>query len=237
MLSFLRDPGAGELPAQKSADAAGKSPAQGADKSQEQEYVAVAVQGSSVRKTTTLLAVLFFVGIACLWFMIRKSAPQSASAEESQTDQAKVEAAITRITGVKSEMSNRMGEIVNKFYEFSEVPQVRVGELVKNPFELEMFLASLRRKLGASEGEMAANAELMRQQEIAKQVKSLQLMSIMESKDRNCCMISNKLLYVGDRVGDFKVSVIGDSFVKLKWEPEGNSSGSEDLEIVLKLSE
>lgn len=241
MLSFLRDSAAGQLPAEKPGNTAGKPPAEGLEKPQEQEYVAVAVQGSSVRKSTTLLAVIFIVGIGCLLFMIRKSAPQSASAAQAETEQARIEAAITAITGGKSEMFSRMGEIVNKFYEFSEVPQVAVNQLVKNPFELEMFLASLRRKLDASQEDMGASAELMRRQQLEKQAKGMRLMSIMESQDGNCCMISNKFLYEGDRTGDFKVTRIGSDFVKLKWEPEDGSGGSEagsgDLEIVLKLSE
>jgi len=238
MLSFLRDSGAGGLPAEKSGDAAGKPPADGAEKPQDQEYVAVAAQGSSVRKGTILIAILFVAGMVCLWLMIRKSSPQSASAAQAETEQAKIEAAITRMTGVKSEMFNRMDDIVNKFYEFSEVPQVQVVELVKNPFELETFLASLRRKLDASDADLAASAELMRQQRIKEQTKDMQLTTIMESEEGNCCMISNKLLYEGDLLGDFKVTQIGDSFVKLTWAPKGVPPvGAEGLEIVLKLSE
>ncbi len=200
--------------------------------------MAVAAQGSSVRKGTMLIAILFVVGMVCLWLMIRKSSPQSASAGQGQTEQAKIEAAITRMTGVKSEMFNRMDEIVNKFYEFSEVPQVQVAELVKNPFELETFLASLRGKLDDSEQNLAVSAELMRQQRIKEQTKNMQLMTIMKSEEGNCCMISNKFLYEGDLIGDFKVTQIHDSFVKLTWAGKvGSGLGAEDIEIVLRLSE
>ena len=37
-------------------------------------------------------------------------------------------------------MADRMDEIVQKFYEFSDVFQVKVGELAKNPFEVEGFV-------------------------------------------------------------------------------------------------
>jgi len=42
-------------------------------------------------------------------------------------------------------------------------------------------------------------------------------------------------------VGDFKVQQIGSNFVKLQWDPKDKTnllgSSSEDVEIVLKLSE
>ena len=56
----------------------------------------------------------------------------------------------------------------------------------------------------------------------------LQLLSIMQSDQGNCCMINDRILYEGDSIRGFKVCRIGDSFVKLKYE---------DVEIVLKLSE
>lgn len=238
MLSFLRDSNAGELPADKAGDEAGKPPAEGSEKPQDQEYVAVAAQGSSVRKGTMLIAILFVAGMVCLWLMIRRSSPQSASAAQGQTEQAKIEAAITRMTGVKSEMFSRMDEIVNKFYEFSEVPQVEVVELVKNPFELETFLASLRQKIDSSEADLSVSAELMRRQRIKEQIKGKQLMTIMKTEEGKCCMISNKFLYEGDVMEDFKVTEIGDSFVRLTWVGKsGSGAGAEGDEFVLKLSE
>jgi len=40
-------------------------------------------------------------------------------------------------------MAGRMDEIVKKFYEFSDVVQVKVNELVKNPFAVEGFAKDL----------------------------------------------------------------------------------------------
>lgn len=44
----------------------------------------------------------------------------------------------------------------------------------------------------------------------------LQLLSIMQSDQGDCCMIGDKILYEGDSIEGFKVSQIGDSFVKLE---------------------
>ena len=229
MLSFLRDQSFEELPAQqKTNKSAGKSPGDGTDKSQESEFLTVAAQGKRVRKSTMLLAVLFIIGLLCLWFMIKKSTPKAASAAASKTEDTFIETAIARLTGVKSQMFSRMDEIVGKFYEFSEVPQVKVNELAKNPFELETFLANLKEKPGAEEKTNEIDAQMLWQQQMRQKSKGMQLWSIMQSNQGNRCMIDDEILREGDSIKGFKVRQIGNNFVKLE---------SNGVEIVLKLSE
>jgi len=226
MLSFLREQSLEDLPAQKKADAVARTPAgKGAGKSQQPEYLTVATQGKRVWKSTTLLAVLFIIGLLCLWFMIKKSTPKAASAS-GNVEETKVETAIARLTGVKSKMFGRMGEIVRKFYEFSEVPQVKVNELAKNPFELETFSPNLNKKLDAEPKRIDAN--MLDYQQARQKSKDLRLWSIMQSDQGNLCMIDDEILRVGDSIKDFKVRQIGDNFVKLE---------SNGVEIILKLSE
>src|SRR3972149_4712123 len=204
--------------------------------SQTQEYLTVASKSKDVRKSTMLLAVLFGIGLLCLMFMIKKSSPQSASAEIINMEETQIEMAITRLTGVKSEMFSSMDEIVKKFYEFSNVLQVQVNELVKNPFELELFLASLRGKAQSEGKNFNINAEMI----IKQQTKDMQLWSIMQSEQGNCCMINDKILYKGDSIKGFEILEIGDCFVKLKHIPQSNEENlaahPESGEIVLKLS-
>jgi len=225
MLSFLRDQSLEDIPAQKKTNkTVGKAPGDGTDKSQESEYLTVATQKKRTRKSTRLLAILFIIGLLCLWFMIKKSIPKAASAASVETQETLIETAIARLTGVKSKIFNRMDEIVKKFYEFSNVPQVKVNELSKNPFEVETFLANLRKKPGAGE----INAKKLWQQQIRYKSESMQLLSIMQSNGRNCCMIDDKILYEGDSIEGFKVLQIGGSDVKLE---------SDGVQIILKLSE
>jgi len=49
-------------------------------------------------------------------------------------------------------------------------------------------------------------------------------------------MIDDKILYEGDLIKGFKVSQIGDGFVKLEWDPKRNK-GRLGTQIILKLSE
>ena len=234
MLSFLRDQSLDDLPAEKKMKAAAaaanrataskKAPSDGADnKSPEPEFLTVASHGKRVRKTTTLLAVLFIIGLLCLWFMIKKSTPKSASAAGDKTEDSLVETAIARLTGVKTEMFSRMDEIVGKFYEFSEVPQVKANELAKNPFELETTSGNLK---SSTENEM--NARELWQQQLRQNSKGMQLWSIMQTQQGYRCMIDDEILDEGDSINNFKVSQIGDNFVKLE---------SDGVQIELKLSE
>lgn len=251
MLSFLREQGIGDLLARKPAapalaptdGAAGdKSPGNGPDVSgQEQEYLTVATRNKNTRKSTVLLVVLFGIGLLCLWFMIKKSTPRQASAASAGIEETQVEEAIVRLTGVKSEMFSRMDQILRKFYEFSDVLQVQVGELVKNPFELELFLAGLKGKVAAEGKNLEIDSGIVMQQQIKEAAKNMQLLSIMRSQQSKCCMIDNKILYEGDSIRGFKISQIGENFVKLQWVPKDGSqtlaASSENVEIVLKLSE
>jgi preprotein translocase subunit SecG len=223
MLSFLRDQGLDGLPAEKKRKAAAnnKAPSDGSNKSQESEFLTVASHGKRVRKTTTLLVVLFIIGLFCLWFMIKKTSPNAASAANGTTEDSLVESAIARLTGVKTEMFGRMDEIVGKFYEFSEVPQVKANELAKNPFELETASGNL-----STENEMDARA--LWQQQLRQNSKGMQLWSIMQTQRGYRCMIDDEILSEGDSINSFKVIKIGSNFVKLE---------SDGVQIELKLSE
>lgn len=226
------------MPTHKSAGS-GSLQGVGAGESPDQGYLTVAEHGKRTRRSTVVLAVLFIGGLCCLWFMIRKSAPQSASAAGEDAEGTKIESAIARLTGVKSEVFGRMDEIVNKFYEFSDVLQVQVGELAKNPFRLELFMTeAVEEQTGIGE----LDIEALWKQQIRQKAEALKLSSIMHSESDNgkCCMIGSSILYEGDVVEGFKVRQIGSDFVKLEWEPKGDEmrfggqTGS--VEIVLKLS-
>ena len=242
MLSFLREQGNADLPAQKPDNAVESAPDDGAEKPQEQEYLTVAASGKRTRKSTILLAVLFIIGLLCLGYMIKKSTPKAASAASDVTEETQLEAAIVRLTGVKSEMFNSMDEIVTKFYEFSDVLQIKVGELVKNPFEIELFSANVKEEPRIEIKVPEIDTELALQQQIRQKAKDMKLLSTTLSDDfGNCCTIGDKTLKEGDYIKDFMVSQIGNKFVKLEWNSNRNNGSSETksepVEIMLNLSD
>jgi len=214
MLNYLRDPNLAELPADKQADAASQK---------EQECLTVATHGKDVRKSTTLLCVLFIIGLICLGVMIKKSEPKAAVAKTVDTEEQQIQTAIAKLTGVKDEMYKRMDEIVNKFYEFSNVLQVQVSELVKNPFQLENIVNERPKTNGVSE----ISAEMIWRETVNRKAKDMKLYSVMKSEKGVCCMIDNKILYEGDTIEDFVVKKISSDSVLLNLE---------GIEITLKLS-
>ncbi len=219
MLSFMREQGCEDSKVQETAKSSNGEAKKGralkspkpSDKAKEQQYLTVAAQGKDVRKMTMLLVVLFVIGLLCLWIMIKKSAPRAATASSAGTEETQIEKAIARLTGVGSEMFKRMDQIVKKFYEFSDVQQVRVYELVKNPFERQIVMAD------ASKSADSKKAEKIK----------LRLLTIFQTDQVYSCMINDKILHEGDTIEGSKVCQISDDFVKLELE---------GVETVLKLS-
>jgi preprotein translocase subunit SecG len=238
MLSFLRDQGNGDLPAKQSNPAGETTPDNGVEKTQNQEYLTVASHGKRARKSTTLLAILFIAGLICLGYMIKKSTPKTATASSDNTEDTQLEAAISRLTGIKSQMLNNMDGVVNKFNEFSDVLQVKVGELAKNPFKLEL-VTNEEPRVEITVPEI--DTEMAKQMRIRQQLKEMPLLSIMQSDRGKCCMIGDKILYEGDLIKDFKVHQIGKSFVKLVWNEDRDNGPSDNesevVEIMLNLSD
>jgi len=237
MLSFLREQGNGDLPAQQPNPAGETTPDEGVQKTQYQEYLTVGSHKKRARKSTMLLAILFIAGLVCLGYMIKKSTPKAATAASDSTEDTKLEVAISRLTGIKSEMFDSMDGVVKKFNKLSDVLQVKVGELVKNPFKLEL-VATEEPRVEITVPEM--DTETIKQRQMRQEVKEMQLLSIMQSDRGKCCMIGSKILYEGEYIKDFKVRQIGDSFVKLEWDPDRNKGASETqsdvVEIMLNLS-
>jgi len=241
MLSFMREQ---ESPKASDRSAGPDSQHVPAGESPEaQEYLTVAANSKNLRRSTMLVAILVAIGLLCLLVMIRRSQPQAASATEAKGDQTKIEAAISRLTGVRSEMVGRADEIVKKFYEFSDVFQVKVSELNKNPFEVEGGVKTEKQNTMVTE-DPQLRAQLLRNQRLQQQVSTLKLLCITQPGQNSSqdfyCVINDQQLRQGDKVEDFTVRRIGSNSVDLVWSgPKGPGSGSEteDIKITLKLSQ
>jgi len=172
-----------------------------------QEYLVPAEHGRNLRRSTIMLTILFSVGILCLWLMIKKTGPKQAVAS---AEEAKIESAISQLTGIKTEMNNRMDEVVDKFYQFSNVEQVEVDELKKNPFLYDFTFESE----GDGLDKYTVDREILKQ-ELQAKVSGMRLWSIMESPQGSCCMVDDDVLYEGDKIQDLTITVIGENFIEL----------------------
>jgi len=229
-----------QVPGDSSGDHAGSAGAGSSDQTGPQEYLTVAANSANLRKSTIVVAILIGIGLLALGLMIHKTRPQAASAQQAQDEQKKIEAAISQITGGSVEMSGGIDAVVTKFHQFSDVVQVKVSELVKNPFEIEGYMKELKEEAVIDE-DPQIQAALIRRQRLQKQASTLRLLSVMQSEGANCCMINDEILRQGDKIEDFTVTEIGSNFVELTWLPSGASSqsasGIEDYTITLKLSD
>jgi len=239
MLSFMREQENGNSSDRASTGADSQAPLS-SDPAGAQEYLTVAANSRSVRRSTIFVVVLVCIGLVCLFLMIRKTQPQAASAKQTKDDETKIEAAISRLTGVRSEMADRMDEIVTKFYEFSDVSQIEVDELVKNPFQVEGFMKEIKDEVVLDE-DPRAQAEMIRRQRLQQQASTLRLLSVMRSEVGHCCMINDQILREGEVIEGFTVTKIGSNSVNLTWAANDGFgptvSETKDFTVILKLTE
>jgi hypothetical protein len=160
-----------------------------------------------------LLTILIVAGAAVVWGMIKKTGPQEASAA-ANTEDMQVETAIAKLTGIRTEMYGKLDQIAEKFSHFSNVNQVSTDQLSKNPFV---------HANGYPGGTLIKGTT-------KKDDKNTQwrLWSIMDSQQGLCCMINNKILYVGDSINGMTVSQIGKNAVELT---------SDQQSVILRISQ
>jgi preprotein translocase subunit SecG len=206
MMDFLKENGAA-----KNLDKlqAGDEERLNSELGSDSDYVTTASREKNIKNGTIILAVIFCVSLVCLWFMIKKTTPQTAAAKTGSED-IKVEDAIAKITGTKAEFFKGVDNVMSKFRDFSGTLQVKVNELQKNPFEHERY-STLAMPLDRQELFPAAkrNANTDRQSD------GMQLLGIMKSPKGYCCMINDKTLYKGDTVDGWKIVAITEDSVEL----------------------
>ncbi len=169
----------------------------GGSDASDQDFLVPSSSGKKVKYSTVILGVVFLVGAALLFFMITKFGPGEAKAGLSE-DELKIESAIAKLSGSKVAINDRMNNIVDRISSLSEVEQVSVDELKRNPFKQDSDGVDVG---SFSESDISASG--------------LRLWSVMESSGEKSCMINERLYQVGDRVGNYTVKRIGEGFVEL----------------------
>lgn len=211
MLSYLKDPN--QVPAASHLNA--QSQDQSAPLSGPEDYLTVAGHGKKLRQSTMLLCGLFVIGAVVVWFMIKKTGPVAANAAPSQ-DQLQIEAALAKFEQMKKETDTQMNSVMGRFYQCSNVNQIGVSELKKNPFRRETDLGPV-----ASQTDNAAMAAQQQQRLMAEaqyQRGQLELWSVTSTPNGMCCMIGDKVLYEGDTIGEMKVVSIYPKRVVLNYK-------------------
>lgn len=170
--------------------------------SDESEYLTTSVGNSNVKRNTMILAAIFAIGAGALLLMIKNATPQQASAAQMAKPNNEIELAIAKLSGIKAEIFNKMDGIAKKFDEFSNVEQINVGQLKRNPFRFQ-FSGNLR-------GSISSNRN------VKNTTGFFVLDSVIESEDGNFCMIDGQVYNEGDTVSGYEVKKVGRDFVRLE---------------------
>jgi hypothetical protein len=210
MLSYLKD--ANQLPAATEMNSQSQNPTESLSGSG--DYLTVAGHGKKLRQSTIMLCALFAVGAGVVFFMIKKTTPVAANAAPSQ-DQLQLEAALVQIEKMKKDMDSQMNTVVGRFYQFSNVSQISVDELKKNPFRRELDYGPVQTPDNET---MAAQQRQMLMAEARNQSGKMELWSITSTPRGMCCMIGDKVYYVGDLVGAMKIQSIESKRVVLDYK-------------------
>jgi preprotein translocase subunit SecG len=209
MLSYLKD-GQNQTPA--AAQAQNAENQQNSGLCQQDDFLTVSGHGKKLRQSTMMLGILFAVAAVMVWFMVKKTTPTTASAATNE-DQTQLETALAQLNTMQTEMDTQMDSVVGRFYQFSNVDQVEVDQLKKNPFERELGKAKKQ-----SDAQKMAESELSYIREKAqRQAAELELWSITSTPKGKCCMLNDKLLYVGESINGMTVKTIGEKTVTLEY--------------------
>jgi hypothetical protein len=218
MLSYLKNdqnpiPAASDMPTDA---ASGEAPL-----SSPHDYLTVSGHGQKLRQSTILLIVVFGVSVLGVWFMIKKTTPVKAAA--ANDDQKQLEAAIAQLNSMQSEMNTKMDSVVGRFYQFNTVGQVDVSDLKKNPFKRERARSRPGRDLTIS-GRIRKCSWKTR---CAAAPPIFSCGRLPPRRSGVCCMINDKVLYVGDEINGLTVSI----------ENKIVTLGLENINIQLKMDE
>lgn len=220
MLSYLND-GQTQTPAAEQTE--NEQQQQDESLCRPNDFLTVSGHNKKLRQSTMMLGILFAVAALVVWFMVKKTTPAEATAATDES-QNQLEAAIAQLDTMQTEVNTQMDSVVGKFYRFSNVEQVKVNELKKNPFELEMGIPKQK-----SDSHSMAENELKYIREKARQTaKELELWSITSTPNGKCCMVNDKVLYVGDSIQEMTVKEIGQNAVTFDYN---------GVPVTLKMSE
>lgn len=176
----------------------------------EDEFFTTSVEKTSVKRNTMILVALFVVGAVSIFLMVKNTGPSSAGAATANAAaNNEIEIAIAKLSGIKAEIFEKMDGIAKKFDEISNIEQIGVASLQRNPFSLQPAISS---RIG--------NSGIGSKSTVGKY---LRLESVIESSDGNICMIDGRIYRQGDRLGSYVVTEVARDMVRL------TSEGSERI--------
>jgi len=171
-----------------------------------QDFLAPSSSGRKLKYSTMILGAVFLIGVASLFLAIKKFGPAEAQAGPSEQD-IQIERDIAKLVGSRAAINNKMNDVVDRISKLSDVEQISVDELKRNPF--------LKEPLSDDDDNLLLVEETEDGEVIQEDESVFKLWSIMEFGSKKSCMIDDRVYVVGDRIGNYQIKLIGEEFVEL----------------------
>ena len=154
--------------------------------------------------------------IALLHF---KAGPQSAQAASTAND-TQMDTLLTTLTQVKKDCrSATANSVINRFYYEAKQRQVPPGQLTGNPFNMVLPEAPPEPSPGRDTHPAAApDPQAQALAEALESIHDLTLQSVLTGSAGATAIVSNNVLTVGQKVGDWTVVEIAPRRVVLEWQ-------------------
>lgn len=175
-------------------------------------------ENSPQKSALLLLVLIVLVGGGGIYFMHMKAGPATA---EASPETAQASTAINEFLTDGGKNLNQMKDmlrntekVVQGFLQYPSMTQVKLEELIKNPFE-----GPIRKEVAPKDDsfEKIQRAMLEKQkQEIRAAASQLQLQSILYSDSRGTCMISGRAYAQGQVINGFTIEKIDRTFVVVR---------------------
>lgn len=176
-----------------------------------EDYLTVSGHNQKLRRSTMILAVVSAVAVLGVWMMVKKTNPATVNAQPSE-NQVQLETALAQLNSMQAEMNSQMNSVPGRFYQFDNVDQVGVNELKKNPFDIRDTSAALKSDTAGAQ----QHEQILQEAQVIQM--GMELWSITETPNGMCCMIDDKVLYLGDSYKNMTVKAISEKSVTLAYK-------------------
>jgi hypothetical protein len=182
-------------------------------------------QTRSISRGTIATFTVLILGAGAVFFMYKRTGPQSATAAVSKETTEAKKTISTFLSGGDSNMKameqmlRNTQKIVQQFLSYPSMTQVPLSDLRANPFKSKTNTPQATAdNSGASDAAEKKRREDERQA-IVKAVGGLQVQSIMYGDTRRACMINNTLFKEGGEIDNFTIEKINQNSVIVKNGP------------------
>ena len=170
----------------------------------------------SATHTGLLLIVLALAGAGCIYFLMPKETPQTASAEQNLAE-LQVDSALSNLARLNTAHGKAM-EVVDTFYYQANERQIPLEQIGENPFVFKAPEPPKPVTQPAPKKQPASPKKIKKAPQEMEEVKKLVLQSVLTGSREPVAMISNNLLTEGQKISGWTLTKIEPRSETLTWK-------------------